>query len=51
MTGVVSGPSSVSGSVLGKRDTSESEKEDHAGVAKKRRVAPTLVKPEGAPKA
>ena len=49
MTGIISGPSSVSGSVLGKRDTSESEKEDHAGVPKKRRVAPTLIKPDEEP--
>lgn len=39
--GGVSAPSSVSGSVLGKRDTSESEKEDAA--PKKRRIAPTLM--------
>lgn len=43
MSGMVSRPSSVSGSVLGKRDTSESEKEE-AAVPKKRRLAPTLVK-------
>ncbi|KAL8746096.1 MAG: hypothetical protein Q9190_001853 [Brigantiaea leucoxantha] len=43
MGGVTSTASSVSGSVLGKRDTSESEKEDHTTVPKKRRVAPTLV--------
>lgn len=42
----VSRPSSVSGSVLGKRDTSESEKEDKHQVSKKRRVAPTLVTPD-----
>ena len=42
-------PSSVSGSVLGKRDTSESEKEDHVAVPKKRRIAPTLVGYEGQP--
>ena len=42
MSGVVSRPSSVSGSVLGKRDTSESEKEE-AAIPKKRRIAPTLV--------
>ena len=47
-SGIISRPSSVSGSVLGKRDTSESEKED--AVPKKRRVAPTLInKPEDAP--
>lgn len=45
MAGVVSAASSVSGSVLGKRDTSESEKEDVA--PKKRRIAPTLVPGEG----
>ena len=45
MSGVVSRPSSVSGSVLGKRDTSESEKEE-AAVPKKRRIAPTLVRNE-----
>ena len=43
----VSRPSSVTGSVLGKRDTSESEKED--GIPKKRRVAPTLIRPEDPP--
>jgi chromatin assembly factor 1 subunit B len=44
MTGGHSATSSVSGSVLGKRDlgaASESEKED--GQVKKRRIAPTLV--------
>ena len=45
MSGVISRPSSVSGSVLGKRDTSESEKEE-AAMPKKRRIAPTLVKNE-----
>ena len=45
MSGVVSRPSSVSGSVLGKRDTSESEKEETA-IPKKRRIAPTLVRNE-----
>lgn len=45
MSGVISRPSSVSGSVLGKRDTSESEKEE-AAIPKKRRVAPTLVRNE-----
>ena len=45
MSGMISRPSSVSGSVLGKRDTSESEKEE-GQVSKKRRVAPTLVKSE-----
>ena len=43
MSGVISRPSSVSGSVLGKRDTSESEKEEQPTVPKKRRVAPTLI--------
>ncbi len=44
MAGGHSATSSVSGSVLGKRDiggASESEKED--GQVKKRRIAPTLV--------
>ncbi|KAL8726813.1 MAG: hypothetical protein Q9166_006495 [cf. Caloplaca sp. 2 TL-2023] len=41
MGGGISAPSSVSGSVLGKRDTSESEREDAA--PKKRRIAPTLL--------
>ncbi len=44
MAGGHSATSSVSGSVLGKRDVgaaSESEKED--GQVKKRRIAPTLV--------
>lgn len=45
MSGVISRPSSVSGSVLGKRDTSESEKEE-AAIPKKRRIAPTLVRNE-----
>ena len=45
MSGVVSRPSSVSGSVLGKRDTSESEREE-AAVPKKRRIAPTPVRNE-----
>ena len=43
VTGVASAASSVSGSVLGKRDTSESEKEDHPALPKKRRIAPTPV--------
>lgn len=42
MAGATSNASSISGSVLGKRDTSESEKEDHATAPKKRRIAPTL---------
>lgn len=46
MSGVTSRPSSVSGSVLGKRDTSESELEE-ATVPKKRRVAPTLIRTDG----
>lgn len=47
MSGIISSrPSSVSGSVLGKRDTSESEKEE---PPKKRRVAPTLIKTEDPP--
>lgn len=41
MAGVISRPGSVTGSVLGKRDTSESEKEDSA--PRKKRVAPTLM--------
>ncbi|KAI4098933.1 MAG: hypothetical protein L6R37_006231 [Teloschistes peruensis] len=41
--GGVSAPSSVSGSVLGKRDTSESEREDAVVPKKQRRVAPVLV--------
>ncbi|KAL8785878.1 MAG: hypothetical protein Q9213_003110 [Squamulea squamosa] len=41
MGGGISAPSSVSGSVLGKRDTSESEREDAA--PKKRRIAPTPI--------
>ena len=48
MSGVVSRPSSVSGSVLGKRDTSESEREEVA-IPKKRRIAPTLVRDEDPP--
>ncbi|KAL9127604.1 MAG: hypothetical protein Q9217_003562 [Psora testacea] len=48
MSGMISRPSSVSGSVLGKRDTSESEKEE-SQVPKKRRLAPTLVRPEEPP--
>ncbi|KAI4244051.1 MAG: hypothetical protein LQ352_006929 [Teloschistes flavicans] len=40
--GGVSAPSSVSGSVLGKRDTSESERED-AAPKKQRRIAPVAV--------
>ncbi|KAL9575907.1 MAG: hypothetical protein Q9212_007576, partial [Teloschistes hypoglaucus] len=44
--GGVSAPSSVSGSVLGKRDTSESEREDVA-PKKQRRVAPVLVERDG----
>lgn len=47
MSGVISRPGSVSGSVLGKRDTSESEKEETA-IPKKRRIAPTLVRKEDA---
>ncbi|KAG8533077.1 uncharacterized protein KY384_001860 [Bacidia gigantensis] len=46
MSGIISRPSSVAGSVLGKRDTSESEKEEQSRGAKKRRIAPTLVKPD-----
>ena len=48
----VSAPSSVSGSLLGKRDiggTSESEMEDNKSVLKKRRIAPTLVKEDDLP--
>ena len=48
MTGGHSATSSISGSVLGKRDASaasESEKED--GKSKKRRIAPTLVSGNG----
>ncbi len=41
--GVTSTSSSVSGGVLGKRDTSESEKEEYTQQPKKRRIAPTLV--------
>lgn len=49
--GLHSATSSVSGSVLGKRDSinanaSESDKED-GNKAKKRRVAPTLIGPSG----
>jgi chromatin assembly factor 1 subunit B len=50
MTGGHSATSSVSGSVLGKRDlgaASESEKED--GQIKKRRIAPTLVSSSSLP--
>lgn len=43
MYGAISAASSVSGSVLGKRDTSESEKEEPEVQPKKRRIAPTLV--------
>lgn len=43
MSGVISTASSVSGSVLGKRDTSESEKEESVVQPKKRRIAPTLI--------
>lgn len=46
MSGIISRPSSVSGSVLGKRDTSESEKEEPTTAPKKRRVAPTPVSTE-----
>ena len=46
MSGIVSSrPSSVTGSVLGKRDTSESEKEETT-APKKRRIAPTLIRNE-----
>lgn len=48
MGGVVSRSSSVSGSVLGKRDTSESELEE-ANVPKKKRIAPTLVPSDRTP--
>ena len=49
MSGIISRPSSVAGSVLGKRDTSESEREESShGPKKQRRVAPTLVKEEEA---
>lgn len=44
--GATSTASSASGVVLGKRDTSESEKEDHSKQPKKRRIAPTLVHSE-----
>lgn len=50
MAGGHSATSSVSGSVLGKRDVgaaSESEKEE--GQVKKRRIAPTLVSSSGVP--
>jgi len=50
MSGNISTTSSVSGSVLGKRDAgaaSESEKEDTKEVTKKRRIAPTLVGADG----
>jgi len=40
----------VSGSALGKRDASESEKEEQTREPKKRRVAPTLVTGVDAPK-
>ncbi|KAI4159025.1 MAG: hypothetical protein LQ342_006926 [Letrouitia transgressa] len=43
MGGGTSTASSVNGSVLGKRDASESEKEEHTAGPKKRRIAPTLV--------
>lgn len=43
MAGITSNTSSISGSILGKRDTSESEKEDQAAAPKKRRIAPTLI--------
>lgn len=43
MPGVTSTASSVSGSILGKRDTSESEKEDRTKQPKKRRIAPTRI--------
>lgn len=50
MSGMASSrPSSVTGSVLGKRDTSESEKEEATTVPKKRRIAPTLVRNEDPP--
>lgn len=50
MSGMISSrPSSVSGSVLGKRDTSESEKDEDTAVPKKRRVAPTLIRSEDPP--
>lgn len=45
----VSAPSSMCGSVLGKRDASESEQEDNKNMAKKRRIAPTLVSDPAAP--
>jgi len=50
MSGNISTTSSVSGSVLGKRDAgaaSESEKEDTKEVTKKRRIAPPLVGADG----
>ena len=43
MSGVISRPSSVTGSVLGKRDNSESEREEVSQGPKKRRIAPTAV--------
>ena len=43
MAGLTSTSSSVGGVILGKRDTSESEKEDSSQQIKKRRIAPTLV--------
>ena len=49
MSGIISRPSSVSGSVLGKRDTSESEKEEQSQGPKKRRIAPTLIKTDEPP--
>lgn len=52
MAGGHSATSSVSGSVLGKRDiggASESEKED--GQVKKRRIAPTLISGSSVPQA
>lgn len=42
--GVISRPSSVSGSILGKRETSESGKEEQSAVPKRRRIAPTLIR-------
>ncbi|MCJ1230851.1 hypothetical protein MMC12_007525 [Toensbergia leucococca] len=49
MSGTISTTSSVSGSILGKRDASESEKEEQTAMPKKRRIAPTLVSNEGPP--
>lgn len=43
MAGLTATSGSVGGIVLGKRDTSESEKEDNSQQPKKRRIAPTLV--------